>query len=78
MATMTSKLPTSDFPLFKDPDLVRFLEGRLAPLHGASLKRAQEDLVKFARSNFAGSWDKLIARLDALIKAAARDKDGDR
>lgn len=75
MATMTSKLPTSDRPLIGDRDLASALEKLLAPLNGARLERAQAAIRKVAASAVQGPFSTVLKAYEAAIKGA--EKGGD-
>lgn len=69
MATMTSKLPTSDRPLIADRDLAAAVETLLAPLSGARLERAQAAVRKVAGSAAQGPFATVLKAYESAIKA---------
>jgi hypothetical protein len=75
MATMTSKLPTSDRPLIHDRDLAAVVEKMLTPLNGAKLDRAQAAVRKVAESAVQGSFDAVVRAYRTAINAATGDKE---
>jgi hypothetical protein len=73
MATMTSKLPTSDRPLIADPDLSAALERMLAPMDGKRLERAQAAVRKVANSAVLGPYAVVLAAYQAAIRAVEKE-----
>lgn len=68
MATMTSKLPTSDRPLIADRDLAAAVDSLLAPLSGTRLERAQAAVRKVAASAVQGPFTTVLKAYEAAIK----------
>lgn len=74
MATLTSKLPTSDRPLIADRDMAAALESMLAPLSGARLEKAQAAIRKVAGSAVQGPFATVLKAYEAAIKAVDKEK----
>jgi hypothetical protein len=73
MATLTSKLPTSDRPLIRDIDLATAVERLLAPLDGKRLERAQAAVRRVSKSAVQGPFDKIFAAYQSAIRAADKE-----
>lgn len=75
MTTLTSKLPTNDRPLIKDPALVAALDKLLAPLSGKALERAQDAVRRVARSAVQGTFSTIVETYRKAIRGAVGDKE---
>lgn len=73
MATMTSKLPSSDRPLIRDTDLAAAVERLLVPLEGKRLERAQAAIRRVAKSAMQGPFDKVFAAYQAAVRSADKE-----
>lgn len=70
---MTTKLPTDNRPLVRDPDLAAALERELAPYSGKALERAQTAIRKVRNSGTQGPFSVVLDAYRAAIKNAAGD-----
>ena len=70
MATMTSKLPTSERPLIADMDLAAAVEKLLAPFSGAKLEKAQDAVRRVATSAVQGPFSTLLKAFETAINKA--------
>jgi hypothetical protein len=73
MATMTSKLPTSDRPLIADRDLAAAVDKLLAPLSGTKLERAQAAVRKVAGGAAQGPFSVVVGAYESAIRAANKE-----
>lgn len=74
----TTKLPTSDRPLVRDPDLAAALERELKPYSGARLDAAQQAVRQVAAGGAIGTFDGLVAQYKAAIQKAVAGVKGSR
>lgn len=71
---MTTKLPTDDRPLVRDPDLATQIEKILVPYTGEKLKKAQDAIRRVRMSGTQGPFDMVLAAYrSAIEKAVGKD-----
>lgn len=66
----TTKLPTIEVPLVKDPELAATLEAMLSPYSGKQLEKAQNACRKVFASRIEGSFSQIIAAYQTAIDEA--------
>jgi len=70
MKTAESKLPQSDLPLIRDPELAAAVEAELAPYDGKRLLAAQAAIRKAHASGLEGPYSAHLAAYQSAIREA--------